>query len=167
MKQTRPTHLRDLLIIKINSLFYIETQIIKALPKLVKKASNRDLKKDFEYRLKENKGQVKRLEQVFKLLDEKPKKVKVEAIRGLIKDAEWLIKNIKNPPALDAALIAISQYIEHYEIAGYGTAAEWAHLLGETEAAELLTQTLEEEEGADEKLNDLAITTINERALNE
>lgn len=160
-------NLEDLFLIKIKSLYDVETQIIKALPKMAKKATDPDLKKGFFVHLEETKQQAKRLEQVFTQFGAKAQKTKVEAIRGAIADTEWLIKNVDVPEVLDAGLVAAAQYVEHYEMAGYGTVVEWAKLLGEDKIAKLLQQTLDEEKATDEKLNKLALSAINESALAE
>jgi ferritin-like metal-binding protein YciE len=160
-KSKKATTLHELLLNKLMALYDIELQIVKALPKMVKKAKNPELTNGFEMHLKETEGQVKRLEQCFKLLKIKPKKLKSETIRGLVDDASWVMKNVEAGPALDANLIAAAQYVEHYEIAGYGTAIEWAKLMQHTKVEELLTQTLEEEKMTDEKLSSLAETKVN------
>lgn len=142
-------------------LYDVETQLVKALPKMTKKAKHEDLVKGFEAHAQETEGHVVRLEKAFKLLEMKPKKLKSEAIRGLIDDAKWVMKNVVAGPALDANLIAAAQYVEHYEIAGYGTAIEWAKLMQHTEVEQLLVQTLKEEEATDKKLSTLAEKKIN------
>lgn len=109
----------------------------------------------------ETEAQVKRLEQCFKVLDMKPKKLKSDAIRGLIDDAIWVMKNVEKGPALDANVIAAAQYVEHYEMAGYGTALAWARLMKHAEIEALLEETLKEEKMADETLNQLAEGDIN------
>lgn len=157
--------LSDLLITKLSVLYDVENQLVKALPKMAKNASDPDLAAGFEEHLTQTKEHVRRLEKAFSLLEVKPKKVKSEAIRGLIDDAQWVIKNVKGDEALDANLIAAAQYVEHYEIAGYGSACSWATNIGQTEVAGLLQETLDEEKATDKKLNDLATSTINERAL--
>lgn len=157
-------NLHDLLILKLQSLYDIETQLVSALPKMIKAASDEQLRRAFDMHLGETENHVRRLEEALKELDEKPKKEKVEAIRGLVKDASWVIKSIKNPASRDALLISAGQYVEHYEMAGYGSAREWADLMGHTTVAGLLQSTLAEEKAADEKLNELAIGGINSRA---
>ena len=153
--------LRDLLVQKVQALYDIETQIIKALPKMAKKAKNSELKSAFEEHLAETEEQASRLEQVFEILGEKPKKLKCEGIRGIIEDGAWVMQNVTGA-ALDANLIAAAQYVEHYETAGYGSAATWAELLGEDEIKDLLGQTLEEEKAADEKLTSIGESGVNE-----
>ncbi len=153
--------LRDLFVLKLKALYDIETQIIKALPKMAKNATNSKLKDGFVKHLAQTKEQAKRLEKIFKMLKIKAAKTKVEAIRGLTKDADWIIKNVEPDNALDANLIAAAQYVEHYEMAGYGSAREWAKELGEDDIAQLLEKSLEEEKLTDEKLSQLAISEVN------
>jgi ferritin-like metal-binding protein YciE len=159
--------LNDLLVLKLKALYDIETQLVKALPKMAKAATDPDLKKGFEQHLKETKNQAVRLEKVFKLLKLKPGKTKVEAIRGLVADTEWIIKKKPSKLALDAMLIASSSYVEHYEMAGYMTASDWAETLGFPEVALVLRETLKEEEVTADKLSMLAEKKIDERAMNE
>jgi len=161
MSAPKYASLHDLLVLKMNSLYYVEQQIVKALPKMAKAANNEDLVTAFTEHLQETKNHVTRLEEALALINEKPEKMRVEAIDGLIADAEWCIKNITEPAALDAALIAAAQYVEHYEVAGYGAARGWAALMNMTEVADLLRETLDEEENADGTLNDLALGGIN------
>lgn len=157
--------LDDLLILKLQSLYDIEQEIIKALPKMAKAATDEKLKALFEQHLEETKQQKTRLEEIFDLFELKPKKVEVEAIRGLVADANWLLDQEMSPEALDASLVAAAQYIEHYEMAGYGSAASWAKKLGIKPVAKLLGQTLKEEEKADKLLTKLAEKYLNEEAL--
>ena len=156
--------LHDLLITKLQVLADVENVLVKALPKMAKAATDEQLRAGFEEHLEQTKVHAQRLEKMFSLLEASPKKVKSEAIRGLVEDAEWVIKNVKGPEALDANLIAAAQYVEHYEIAGYGSAYEWAMEIEYSEVADLLQQTLLEEKEADEKLSTLAIDKINEKA---
>ncbi len=159
-----PANLRELLTAKIQALYDVENQLVKALPRLIKKASDDDLKNAIDMHLKETEGHVERLEQVFEQLGEDPKKLKSEAIRGLIDDTDWVVKNIDEPAVRDAGIIAAASYTEHYEMAGYTAAREWAKLLGEKEVAELLDQNLKEEVAADQKLMRLASERLNEQA---
>jgi ferritin-like metal-binding protein YciE len=163
-KNDSQTTLRDLLVMKLESLFDVENALVKALPAMAKAATHEELKAAFENHLEETQVQVGRLEQIFELLDTKPKAMKVEAIRGLVADAEWAMKNVEGERALDAALISAARAVEHYEMAGYKTAAEWAMRIGQTEAEDFLRETLEEEEETERILNDLATSEINELA---
>lgn len=161
-KSLKPgTTLQDLFLMKIQALYDIEQEIIKALPKMAQKAGNIELKKGLQEHLEETRKQVERLEQIFGILGQRPQKLKVEAIRGIVEDAKWVMSHVKDAKALDASIIAAAQYVEHYEMAGYGTAKEWADMLGLDEARDLLEDTLEEEKSADEKLNDIAVSEVN------
>jgi ferritin-like metal-binding protein YciE len=144
--------LSDLLVIKLSSLYDIESALVKALPKMAKAADDPELKKGLADHWEETKGHAERLEKVFELLNLKPKKLKVEAIRGLIADGDWVIKNIEPPAARDVSLIRAAQHVEHYEMAIYRGAVSWATTLGFREIAALLQQNLKEEMAADEKL---------------
>jgi len=153
--------LHELLLNKLMALYDIEEQITKALPKMEKKASDPDLKEAFRLHGVETEMHVTRLETCFDLLGVKPKKLKADAIRGLIDDAKWVGDHVEEGPALDANLIAAAQYVEHYEIAGYGTAIAWAKFMNHTDVVNLLQETLAEEEAADKKLTALAESKIN------
>lgn len=163
-KTDKKETLHDLLINKIKVLYDVENEITKALPQMAKAASNSDLKQGFEHHLEETEGQIERLEQIFEHLSMNPEKLESEAIRGLVKDGEWVIKNVKDKKALDANLIAAAQYVEHYEIAGYGTAIEWAKEMGHDEIQKLLEETLEEESHTNEELTKMATSGINSEA---
>lgn len=157
-------NLHELFILKLCALYYVEKELTKALPKMAKAASDPDLREAFTSHLAETESHVARIEQAFGSVGEKARKIEVAAIDGLIEDAEWSIKNVENEEARDAALIACAQSVEHYEQALYGTAREWARVMGHSEAQDILEMTLSEEEAANEKLNDLALGGINERA---
>jgi ferritin-like metal-binding protein YciE len=156
--------LHDLLIQKLQVLYDVEQEILKALPKMAKKADDAPLRDAFEKHLRETEQHVSRLEQAFSILGTSPKKMKSAGIRGIIEDGTWVMQNIKGPAALDANLIAAAQYVEHYEIAGYGSAHAWALELDQDEVADLLQQTLDEEKATDETLDDLATSGINASA---
>ncbi len=164
MSQKNPEDLHDLLVVKVKALYDIENELTKALPKMAEASNNPQLKQAFQDHLKETEGHVKRLEQIFEKLEVAPEPEKSEGIRGLISDAEWCIDNVIEPAALDAALIASAQYAEHLEMAGYGSAREWAKTMGHNEIADMLEQTEQEEKAADEKLSMLATSEINEAA---
>jgi len=148
--------LRDLYIEELKDLYSAENQIIKALPKMIKAASSPELKKGFEKHLQETRGQVVRLEKIFKDLDESPKGKKCKGMEGLLEEGKELMEEDADPEVLDAGLIAAAQHVEHYEIAGYGCVRTYAELLGEKNAAKLLQQTLDEEKRTDEKLSAVA-----------
>ncbi len=154
----------DLFVHTLRDIYYAEKQITKALPKMVAKASSPELKRAFQTHLTETEGQVKRLEEVFRLHGHEPKGVTCEAIDGIIAEAESVMSNVADPNVLDAAMIAAAQAVEHYEITRYGTLAEWAQELGRSDCARLLHQTLEEERRTDEKLTQLAENRVNRKA---
>ncbi len=156
--------LRDLFMLKIMSLYDIETTITKALPKVIKAATDPELKESLITHLRETETHVERLEKIFEMLEMKPKKTKVEAIRGLVADTEWIIGEDPSADLLDALLIASARYVEHYEMAGYMTAIAWANLLDMEDAGELLEATLEEETNAESILAEAAESKINPRA---
>jgi len=151
---------------ELKDLYSAETQLVTALPKMAKAASSLALKQAFETHLEETKGHVKRLEQIFEMLEGSPKGKKCKAMEGLVEEGAELIKEKADfePEALDAGLIGAAQRVEHYEIAAYGTARTFAQQLGDQQAATLLQQTLDEEMAADEKLSALAVGGINQQA---
>jgi ferritin-like metal-binding protein YciE len=149
---------------ELSDLYNAEKQIIKALPKMAKAASSQALKAAFEEHLEVTKEQLERLDQIFTALGEGPSSKKCKAMEGIIKEANELLAEDVDPQVLDAALIGSAQKVEHYEIAGYGTARAFARLLGNEEAANLLQQTLDEEGGADKKLTALAESHLNAKA---
>ena len=155
--------LRELYIEELKDLYSAENQIIKALPKMVKAATSSELKKGFEQHLAQTRGQVERLEKIFKELDESPKGKKCKGMEGLLEEGKEWMEEDADPEVMDAGLIAAAQHVEHYEIAGYGCVRTYAELLGFTNAAKLLQQTLDEEKQTDEKLTGLA-QTINVEA---
>jgi ferritin-like metal-binding protein YciE len=140
----------------LKDVYFAENEILKALPKMATKATSEDLQKAFTEHAEETKGQVKRLEQIFKLLGKKAEGKECHALKGLVKEAEELMEEAKSGPVLDAGLIACAQAVEHYEIARYGALSAWAEQLDMEDASELLEETLDEEKAADEKLTDLA-----------
>ncbi len=157
--------LKSVFVLKLRSLLDTESELIDALPKMAEAAGDSELKKAFEEHLEQTKEHEERIKKAFEILDISPQKLKGEAIQGLIRDAEWVVENVEGHEARDAAMIAAAQYVEHYEIAGYGSALAWARRLGYEDIAELLTQTLEEEKETDIKLSALAESSINDEAL--
>jgi ferritin-like metal-binding protein YciE len=142
--------------------------ILKALPKMAKKAKSPDLKSAFTEHAEETAEQVKRLDQVFKILGRKPEGKECPALKGLVEETEELMSEADNADVLDAGLIGCAQAVEHYEMARYGTLCAWAEQLDLDDAVELLEETLEEEKAADEKLTELATSGgINEEAEGE
>ncbi len=156
--------LRDVLSDSLRDLYNAETQLVKALPKMAKAASSGQLQTAFTNHLEETKGHVERLDQACEKLGIKAKGKTCQAMKGLIEEGSEAIELKGNPNARDAALINAAQKVEHYEIAGYGTARTFAEVLGEKEVAELLKQTLEEERAADEKLTEVAESGLNDEA---
>jgi ferritin-like metal-binding protein YciE len=148
--------LRDLYIDELKDLYSAENQLVKALPKMAKAASSHELKQGFEEHLEQTRGHVQRLEQIFETLDESPKGKKCAGMEGLVKEGGEVMEEDFEGALMDAALIGAAQRVEHYEIAAYGTAAEFAKLLGQSEHATLLEETLQEEKETDEKLTELA-----------
>ncbi len=144
-----------------------EQQLVKALPKMVENASDPRLAEGFRTHLEETEGQVRRIEKIFELLNITEKKETCEAMKGLIKEAEELIKNTEKGPVRDSAMITAAQKVEHYEIAAYGSLVALANTLGHMEAASIMAETLEEERAADRKLNELAEGGINQDAMQE
>jgi len=156
--------LQDLWVENLRDLYSAENQILKALPKAAKKVENEELRSALEEHVTVTEGHVKRLEQILGRLGEKPGGKKCHGMEGLLEEAKELMGEDAEPEVLDAGLIVDCQKVEHYEIAGYGSAATFAKLLGDDEAAGLLAQTLEEEKMADEKLTQIAESSINVQA---
>lgn len=156
--------LEDLFVNLLKDMYYAEKQILKALPKMAKKADSDELRQAFVHHLTETQGQVERLEQVFALCDLKPSGKICPAIKGIIEEGEEDMKDAKDPDVLDAGMIADAQAVEHYEIARYGTMIAWARQLGMNDAASLLEQTLEQEYNADRLLTELAEGRLNRQA---
>ena len=154
----------ELFIHSLQDIYYAEHQIEKALPDMVKKASDPELKKGFNMHLRQTRGQIKRLDQVFKKLKKKPQGTKCPAIDGIIDEANEIAGEIDDKMVLNAALIAAAQAVEHYEMTRYGTLAAWAKQLGRNDCARILEETLEEEKVADAKLSTLAEGGINRKA---
>ena len=148
----------------LKDMYYAEKQIVKALPKMAKAAGSAELKQAFEHHLEETKGQVERLEKVFKLIDKTPRGEKCPAILGLVEEGEEVIKKGEDDDTIDAGLLAGAQAVEHYEMSRYGTMIAWAEQLGIRDAVPLLKETLKEEKAADAKLNDLAMASIYRQA---
>jgi ferritin-like metal-binding protein YciE len=154
--------MEDLFVHTLRDIYYAEKQIVKALPEMVSKASDPQLKQGFQTHLHET--DVGRLEQIFKLIDAPAKGVDCPAIDGIIEEANELVAEVEKKPVLDAALIAAAQAVEHYEMTRYGTQISWAKQLGREDCAALLQQTLNEEKAADKKLTAMAEGQVNRRA---
>jgi ferritin-like metal-binding protein YciE len=149
----------------IKDMYNAEKQVLKALPKAAKAAQSEQLRAGFEEHRQQTEGQIQRLEQVAQICGFKPTGKVCKAAEGLIEEMDEIIKEGEPSPVMDAMLIVGGQKFEHYEIASYGTAATWAELMGSTECAQLLKQSLQEEEQTDEKLNRLAEGQINREAM--
>ena len=158
------TTLHDAFIDELRDTYDAEKQLTKALPKLAKAASNPKLRQAFEGHLEETQGQIERLEQVFESLDEKVRGKHCDGMAGIIEEGKSIMEEDFDDTTMDACLIAAGQRAEHYEMAAYGTLVAWAQVMGHTEAARLLQQTLDEEKTADKKLSGLAEGGINQRA---
>ncbi|PTX92363.1 ferritin-like domain-containing protein [Opitutus sp. ER46] len=156
-------NLRDLLVDELRDLHNAESQLVKALPKLAKAASNEELREGFEQHLEETRGHVDRLDRCFKILGEKAKGKTCHAMKGLVEEGSEAIETEAPDAIRDANLIGAAQRVEHYEIAAYGTARSFAETLGETKVANLLQETLDEEGETDKRLTALA-SQINEEA---
>src|SRR5437588_7147165 len=141
----------------LKDIYYAENQIVKSLPNLIEKATNRDLTKGLKDHLEETRNQITRLDQVFQKLGEKPQGVKCPAIDGLISEADDLAGEVEDKDVLDAAIIGSAQSVEHYEIARYGTLIAWAEAVGHDDIVRLLTTNLNEEKAADKKLSAIAV----------
>jgi ferritin-like metal-binding protein YciE len=157
--------LEDLFEHLLKDLYSAEKQITRALPKLAKAVESPDLAEALESHLEETKGQVDRLDRIFKELDVSPGRKKCVGMEGLLEEGSELVSEEPDPAVLDAGVITAAQRVEHYEIAAYGTAVEWARLLGYGKAEKLLQETLDEESAANEKLTMLAEQGINEAAM--
>ena len=148
----------------LRDIYYAENQILKAMPELIERATNPQLKKGLKDHLKETEGQVQRLAQIFKMREEKPKGTRCPGINGLISEGEDLVGEIGDKKVLDAAIISSAQAVEHYEITRYGALIAWARELGRNDFADILEANLEEEKAADQKLNRIAEGRVNAMA---
>ena len=156
--------LNDLFVHTLRDIYYAEQQITKNLPDMIEKATDQTLKNGFETHLAETKGQIARLEKVFKMHGVEAKGVDCPAIDGILKEAGEVAGDVDDKEVLDAALIAAAQAVEHYEITRYGTLIAWAKKLGREDCASVLQQNLDEEKATDQKLNSLALKSINQKA---
>jgi ferritin-like metal-binding protein YciE len=147
------------------SIYFAEQQIAKSMPAMIEAAESDELRAAFETHARETHDQIRRLEQVFEILDEKPQGVPCEGILGILKEGQSLLNDFSGGEAFEAALIASAQSIEHYEIARYGTLKAWAEQLGWSDAAQLLEETLDEETDTDEILTEIAESAINPESV--
>ena len=156
--------MKDLFLEQIRDLYSGETQIVKALPKMREAASNQELREGFAEHLEQTQTHVARLEDIFTRLEEKPGGVKCVGMEGVLKEGEEMIDSTETGSVRDAGLIAAAQRVEHYEMAGYGSAREFARQLGDMSAVQLLEETLEEEKETDERLTEIAMSMVNDEA---
>ena len=159
-----PKKLDELFHDTLKDIYFAEKKILSTLPKMAKAAQNEELKAAFEKHRGETEGQVERLEQVFIMIEKKPQGKTCAAIVGITDEGAEIMEEYKGSPALDAGLLAAAQAVEHYEISRYGTLKAWAEELGLDDAAELLQETLDEEEATDEALTEIAKSAINQQA---
>lgn len=165
---TEETMLENLFLDSLKDIYYAEKSAVKALPKLAKAATSEEVRSAFEQHAQQTNGQVQRLEQVFEQIGKKAQGKKCEAIEGLIREADSLIKETKKgSKTRDVALIMAAQKMEHYEIASYGTIATLAAQMGENQVKELLGQTLQEEKDTDALLTQIAESNVNQQAQQE
>ena len=157
-------NMEDLFTHTLRDIYYAEKQILKALPEMVEKASDPQLKQGFETHLRETQGHVKRLEKVFELEGKKAQGVDCPAIDGIIEETQDVAGEVADKTVLDAALIAAAQAVEHYEITRYGTLIAWANQLGHRDCVTLLQQNLDEEKATDKKLTAMAESQVNRKA---
>ena len=156
--------LHELFLDELADIYSAEKQLVKALPKMAKAANSDELREAFESHLAETEQQRTRLEEAAEHLGEKLKNKKCKGMEGLIEEGKEMMEEMKDSSALDAALIASAQKVEHYEIASYGTLCAWAEQMGHDDVLQLLKETMEEEESADEKLTEIAESLANEEA---
>ena len=165
--QGMDTELHALFLDQLGDIHNAEQQLTKALPKMAKAAESDQLREAFESHLEETKEHISRLEEAASTLNESIPRKTCKGMQGLLTEGEEIMTEKKNSSALDAALIAAAQKVEHYEIATYGSLCAWAEQMGHDEAADLLRQNQDEEEAADEKLTSIAESLANERAQAE
>jgi ferritin-like metal-binding protein YciE len=156
--------LKKLFIMELQDVYSAENQLLEGLQLMADAASNQELKQAFQQHLQETQGQIGRLEQIFSQLGEEPGGETCEAMQGLLAEAKEVLEMQADPDVLDAALIGCAQKNEHYEIASYGTLVTYANMMDETQVADLLQATLDEEYATDDKLTALAESTVNIRA---
>jgi ferritin-like metal-binding protein YciE len=163
----KPKLLEDLFHDTLKDIYYAENKILKTLPKMAKAAQSKELKAAFTKHERETRGQIKRLDSVFKIIGKPARGKTCAAINGITEEGAEIIKEYKGMPALDAGLLAAAQAVEHYEISRYGTLRTWAEELGLRDAARLLKETLKEEQMTDKVLTVLAKDAVNLEAEEE
>lgn len=156
--------LDDLFVHTLRDVYYAENQILKALPKMIRKATDPGLRQALSEHLEQTRTHVDRLEQVFEMHGAERKAIDCPAMDGILKEADEIVADVADKQVLDAAIIAAAQAVEHYEITRYGTLATWAKQLGRDDCASVLVETLEEEKEADDILTDVAKGRVNAEA---
>ncbi|MBB4272281.1 YciE/YciF ferroxidase family protein [Rhizobium mongolense] len=159
-----PKNLGDLLHETLMDMYFAEKRILTALPEMAEAAQSPDLKEAFETHLGQSEDHVTRLEQAFELIGKPAQPKTCNAILGIIEDGKEVMEAFKGTVALDPGLLAAAQAVEHYEICRYGTMVTWAETLGLNDVADLLAETLDEEETTDERLTEIAKATVNAQA---
>jgi ferritin-like metal-binding protein YciE len=159
------SELHELFLGELADLLSAETQLTQALPKMAKAAQSEELRDAINSHLEETEEHVERLKEVFESVEEKPKSKTCKAMKGLIEEGSELLQELKGKSSIDAGIIAAAQKVEHYEIASYGSVRAWAEEMGHSSAVKLLTETLEEEDAADQKLTEIAQSLANEKAV--
>jgi len=154
----------NLFVHTLRDIYYAEKQILKALPDMIEKSSDAQLKQGFQSHLAETRNHVTRLEQVFRMHGAQASGVDCPAIDGIIEEADDVAGEVDNKSVMDAALIAAAQAVEHYEMTRYGSLIAWAKQLGRNDCAALLQQNLDEEKAADKKLTQIAESKVNRMA---
>ena len=163
MKET----VEELLVEELRDLYDAEKQLVRALPRMAKASSSPELQDAFRTHTEETKGQVQRLEQIFEMLGQKPRSKPCKGMKGLVEEGQEHMEEDLEEHLLDASIIGSAQKVEHYEIAGYGTARALANMLGRKDAAQLLQETLDEEGATDKKLTLIAKTLLKEAVRSE
>lgn len=158
-------NLEALFLHNLKDIYFAEQQIAGAMPAMVKAAESEELRSAFQTHLRETQDQLKRIEQIFGILGEKPQGVRCDWILGILKEGQAMMEEFAGGEAFEAGLIAAAQSIEHYEVARYGTLRAWARQLGLAEVAELVELSLDEETDMDEILSDIAEDAINPEAV--
>lgn len=158
-------NMEELFITEIRHLYDVEHRLVKALPKMAEASDSDELRNAFQQHLEETQGHVTRLERIFSQFGQEADEKTSQPMKSMISEGEDLIGDTDESPLRDAGLIAAGNKVEHFEMASYGTARNFARLLGHEDAANLLDQTLQEESAADEKLTRIAESMVNQQAL--
>ncbi len=160
----RPSQLMVLFEDQLKDIYWAEKALSKAIPKMIKNATSEDLKQALTSHLSETEVHIQRLEQIFRVVGKEASSEKCEAMSGLIKEADEIMEKCESGAMCDAGIILAAQKVEHYEIATYGTLRQFAESLGLNEAVSLLSTTLDEEKSSDEKLSEIATSSVNAEA---